>query len=275
MALGKRAHLNQVIIGAVMTVVSAIMFFPFLWMVLNSFKKRAEINRGNTFLPAEWIMDNYATVFDTVPFWSWFRNSVTVTLIGVLITLFTGTLIGFIFAKYNFKFKGACFWFVLATMMVPSQVTMIPSFLLVSKIGLYDSLAALFVPGMVGGFSIFLCKQFIEDVPDSLCEAALIDGAKDFYIYFSIILPLIRPAIGALSIFTFLQYWNDYLSPLLYIALPENMTMALAISFFSTARATDRGAVMACATLIMLPMLILFLAFQKQFIKGIAITGIK
>ncbi len=273
--MGKRSHLNQIIIGAIMTFVSAVMFFPFLWMVLNSFKTRVEINTGRSFLPEEWVINNYFTVFDTVPFASWLRNSVIVTIIGVVTTLLTSTLVGFIFAKYKFRFKNACFWFVLATMMVPSQVTMIPSFLLISNIGLYDSLSALFIPKMVGGFGIFLCKQFIEEVPDSLCEAAVIDGAKDFYIYRSIILPLIRPAIGALAIFTFISFWNDYLSPLLYIALPENMTMSLAISFFSTARATDAGAVMACATLIMLPMLIIFLVFQKQFIKGIAMTGIK
>ena len=152
---------------------------------------------------------------------------------------------------------------------------MIPSFLLINKLGLYDRLPSLVIPGMVGGFGIFLCRQFIEDIPNSLCEAAIIDGAKDFYIYFRIIVPLIRPAIGALAIFTFLAYWNEYMLPLIYLNKIENMTMSLAISFFSTQRSTDIGAIMAAATLVMLPVVVVFLIFQKQFIKGIAITGLK
>jgi len=183
--------------------------------------------------------------------------------------------VGFIFAKYNFRFKNTIFWFILATMMVPPQTTMIPSFLLIDFLGLYDKLPSLVVPGMVGGFGIFLCRQFIEDIPDSLCEAARIDGASDFYVYRRIIVPLIRPAIGALAIFTFLLYWNEYMLPLLYINNPKNMTLSLAISFFSTQRTTDVGAIMAAATLVMMPVTVVFLAFQKQFIKSIAMTGVK
>lgn len=252
-----------------------LMTIPFVWMLLNSFKPRVEIMKGKSFLPQVWTLQNYVKVFESAPILSWFKNSVTVTLCATVIILFTSTILGFVFAKYRFKGKNIIFWFVLATMMVPVQATMIPSFLIVTKIGLYDKLGALVIPGMISGFGIFLCRQFIEDIPDSLCEAAIIDGATDFYIYRKIILPLIRPAIGALTIFTFLQYWNDYLNPLLYIGRPENMTLSLAISFFSSQRSSDAGAIMAAATLVMLPVVIVFLAFQKQFIKGIAITGMK
>jgi ABC-type glycerol-3-phosphate transport system permease component len=160
-------------------------------------------------------------------------------------------------------------------MMVSPQVTMVPSFLLINKLGLYDKLPSLVIPGMVGGFGIFLCRQFIEDIPNSLCEAAFIDGANSFFVYFRIIIPLIRPAIGALTIFTFLLYWNEYMLPLLYLNRVENMTMSLAISFFSTQRTTDIGAIMAAATLVMFPVTVVFFAFQKQFIQVIAITGLK
>ena len=252
-----------------------IMLLPYLWMLLLSFKFQSEISMANTILPKVWTLRNYFRVFEVVPIVRWFLNSVVVTVSATVIILFTSTLVGFVFAKYQFPAKNLLFWFLLATMMVPPQTTLIPSFLLISKLGLYDRLPSLIVPGMVGGFGIFLCRQFIEDIPASLHEAAIIDGAKDFYIYFRIIIPLIRPAIGALTIFTFLQYWNDYVLPLIYLNRIESMTMSLAIAFFSTQRTTDIGAIMAAATLVMLPVTIVFLAFQKQFVKGIAITGLK
>jgi ABC-type glycerol-3-phosphate transport system permease component len=267
--------MRRAIIYTLLAVFGVIVVFPFVWMLLLSFKSMVEINRANTFLPETWTIRNYITVFTRVPILSWFRNSVVVTVSATTIILLTSSLIGFVFAKFDFKLKDMFFWFILATMMVPPQTTMIPSFILISNIGLYDKLAALVVPTMIGGFGIFLCRQFIADIPDSLCEAALIDGAGPFYIYFRIIVPLIRPAIGALTIFMFLQYWNDYMNPLLYINKPENMTMSLAISFFSSQRSTDIGAIMAAATLVMLPVTIVFLAFQKQFIKSVAIAGMK
>ena len=267
--------MRRIIIYVLLALFSAMLVFPFIWMVLLSFKMQTEISLVNSFLPKVWTIRNYITVFTRVPIMNWFRNSVTVTVTASVIILFTSSFLGFIFAKFTFRFKNIAFWFILATMMVPSQTTMIPSFLLITNIGLYDKLGALIIPGMIGGFGIFLCRQFIADVPDSLCEAALIDGAGPFYIYIWIIVPLIRSAIGALAIFMFLQYWNDYMNPLLYLNKPENMTMSLAISFFSNQRSSDVGAVMAAATLVMLPVTIVFLAFQKQFIKSIAIVGMK
>lgn len=267
--------MRKTLMYAFLAVFSAVMLVPFVWMLLLSFKLQAEIAQANTILPDVWTIRNYFRVFDTVPILHWFRNSVLVTVSATAIILFTSTLVGFVFAKYKFPGKNLVFWFILATMMVPPQTTMIPSFLLINGLGLYDKLPSLVVPGMVGGFGIFLCRQFIEDIPDSLCEAAVIDGAKDFYIYTRIIIPLIRPAIGALTIFTFLQYWNDYMLPLLYLNNPRNMTLSLAISFFSTQRTADIGAIMAAATLVMFPVTVVFLAFQKQFIKGIAIAGMK
>ena len=251
------------------------MLVPFFWMLLLSFKFQTEISMANTILPRVWTLRNYSRVFETVPIIRWFLNSVIVTVSATAIILFTSSLVGFVFAKYQFHFKNFVFLFILATMMVSTQVTMIPSFLLINWLGLYDRLPSLVVPGMIGGFGIFLCRQFIEDIPNSLFEAAIIDGAKDFSVYFRIVIPLIRPCIGALAIFTFLQYWNEYMLPLLYLNKIENMTMSLAISFFSTQRTTDIGAIMAAATLVMIPVAIVFLVFQKQFIKGIAITGLK
>jgi multiple sugar transport system permease protein len=275
MSLRNRKRASQAAIIAVMLIVGAVFMLPYIWMLLNSFKPQVEIMKGKTFWPAKFTWDNYVTVWTKAPIVTWFFNSTTVAVSGTIIMLFTSTLAGFVFGKYQFKGKSILFWFVLATMMVPVQTTMIPSFLLIERLGLYDKLAALIIPKMVGGFGIFLCRQFIEDIPDSLCEAACIDGAGDFFIYRRVILPLILPAVSALAIFTFLELWNDYMGPLLYLSDPKNMTMPLALGFFSNQHSANIGAIMAAATLIMLPVTIVFLCFQKQFIEGIAITGIK
>ena len=244
-------------------------------MILDSFKTRVEVMKANTFFPSKFILDNYQSVFEKTPIWNWFLNSLWTSTLVTVVMLFTSSIAGFVFAKYSFKGKQVIFWFIMATMMVPAQTTMIPSFLIIQRLGLYDNLFALVVPSLVGGFGIFLCRQFIEDIPDSMVEAASIDGAGHMRIYFQVILPLIKPALSALAIFTFLGKWNDYLNPLLYLSDTRRMTMPLALSFFTSQRQSDIGAVMAAATLVMLPVTAVFLAFQKQFVRGISITGMK
>lgn len=258
-----------------MILIGVIFVLPYAWMVLNSFKTTVEIAKGKTFWPQTWTLKNYQTVISQAPILKWLFNSIVTAVSGTLIMLVTSSLAGFVFAKYAFKGKEFFFIFILATMMVPSQTTMIPSFLLIQSLGLYDSLAALVVPKLVGGFGIFLCRQFIMDIPDDLVEAARIDGASDMFIYSRVIVPLIKPALGALTIFTFLGLWNDYLGPLLYLSRTSNMTMPLAIKFFSGQHKSDVGAIMASATLIMLPVTTVFLCLQRQFVEGIAITGMK
>lgn len=271
---GRRLLIHGIAV-AIMAVIGFLFLMPYAWAIINSFKDKTEILKGRSFWPEKWILANYVTVLTKAPMLTWFKNSVITSVVGTVIVLFTSSLAGFVFAKYEFRWKSALFWFILATMMVPAQTTMIPSFLLVEKLGMYDRLSSLIVPGMVGGFGIYLCRQFIEDIPDALCEAAAIDGASDMFVYWRVIIPLIVPALSALAIFTFLAKWNDYLGPLLFLSDPKNMTMPLALSFFTSQRQSDVGAIMAAAVLVMLPVTFVFLAFQKQFIKGIAITGMK
>ena len=259
----------------VMILLLTIFVMPYVWMILNSFKDKVEIAKARGFWPEVFTLKNYERVFTESPIINWFFNSVIVTVSGTLGMLFTCSISGFVFAKYEFKGKTILFTAVLATMMVPSQVTMIPSFLLIDRLHMYDTLFALIVPGIVGAYGMFMCKSFIEDIPDSLCEAAVIDGARDFYIYLHIIVPMIRPALGALTIFTFLGKWNDYLGPLLYLENPKKMTMPLALKYFSSRNSQDPGAIMAASALVTLPVTIVYLCMQKQFIKGIAITGMK
>lgn len=270
-----RRLLSNIIIIVLMSLFCSVFMMPYVRMILDSFKTRVEVMKGTTLFPKKFILDNYRTVFQKTPIVNWFFNSLWTSALVTAVTLFTSSLAGFVFAKYKFKGKQLIFWFIMATMMVPAQTTMIPSFLIIQKLGLYDNLFALVFPSLVGGFGIFLCKQFIEDIPDSMVEAASIDGAGNMRIFFMVILPLIKPALSALAIFTFLAKWNDYLNPLLYLSDINRMTMPLALSFFTSQRTSDLGGVMAAATLVILPVTIVFLSFQKQFVRGISITGMK
>ena len=164
---------------------------------------------------------------------------------------------------------------LLATMMVPEQTTMIPKFLLMNQLKLYNSILSLIIPTFINAFGIYLCKQFCDELPKELIESAKIDGAGDMKIFFRMILPQIKPALGALSIFTFLERWNDYLNPLILLNSVEKMTLPLALSYFSSQHMADLSATMAASALIMIPSSIVFIIFQKQFIKGISMTGMK
>jgi len=267
---------SRAIMFAILVICSIIVVLPYIWMLANSFKSTKEILTASyELLPKNPTLSGYQKVLFKSPFFSWLANSVIVTGVNTIVVLFTSTLLGYVFAKFEFKGKNFLFNVLMYTMMVPAQVTMITSFLLIDKIGLYDSLLALIIPAIVNAFGVFLCKQHIEEIPKDLLESAKIDGANDFQIYLKIVLPQIRPCIAALAIFTFLQYWNDYLGPLLYLSSADKMTLPLALSYFSSAHTSDVSAIMAAAALIMIPSTIVFLIFQKQFIKGITTTGMK
>ena len=260
----------------VLVIASIIVVIPYVWMLSNSLKTTKEaIMSPNVLIPAEPTLEGYEKVLTKSPFFSWLKNSLIVTGVNTIVILFTSTLLGYVFARFEFKGKKFLFSILMYTMMVPAQVTMITSFLLIDSIGLYDSLLALIIPTFVSAFGVYLCKQYIEEIPKSLIESARIDGAGDFTIYWKIVIPQIKPAIGSLAIFTFLQYWNDYLNPLLYLSSTDRMTLPLALSYFSTQHTSDLSATMAAAALIMIPSSIVFIIFQKQFVKGIAMTGMK
>lgn len=260
----------------ILTILSAVMMFPMIWMFLTSFKSNAEIRINRTkMLPDVWTLEGYKKVLADAPMGTWFMNSVLVTAITTMFVLFSSTLIGFIFAKYEFKYKKVLFILLLATMMVPEQVTMVPRYLMIQKMGLFNKLGALIIPNMVSAFGIYLSRQFITDIPDSLCDAAKIDGANSMRIYWHVILPNIRHAIGALGIFTALGIWNDYLNPLIMLNDIEKMTLPLALAIFTNQFSTDITTTMAAAAMVMFPIIIVFLLFQKQFVQSVALSGIK
>ncbi len=263
------------VIIAFLAVLSAIMMYPMVWMFLTSFKSNAEIRTYRTkVLPVEWTLEGYRSAFERAPVAGWFANSMFVTICVTAAVILTSTLIGYVFAKYEFRGKKLLFVLLLATMMVPPQVTMIPRYLMIQKMHLFNTRWALIVPGLVSAFSIYLARQFIGDIPDSLCEAAKIDGAGPIRIYWHVILPNIKPAIGSIGIFTAMMHWNDYLNPLLMLNDMEKMTLPLGLVIFDSQRTSDLSATMA-ASMIMIPMIVIFLVFQKQFIKGMTMSGIK
>ena len=267
---------SRALIFAILLAVSIIVVIPYIWMLSNSFKTTIEtLTDPMHIIPQEFTLDGYIKVLTKSPFFHWLGNSVFITCFNTIVILFTSTLVGYLFARFRFKGKDFLFAMLMFTMMVPAQVTMITTFIIIDDIGLYDSVWALIIPSFVNVFGIYLCKQYCEEIPRELIESARIDGAGDFAIYWRIVIPQIRPAIGALAIFTFMEYWNDYLNPLIYLSSTEKMTLPLALSYFSTQHTTDLSATMAASALIMIPAAVVFIIFQKQFIKGMSMTGMK
>lgn len=267
---------TRAIMFTILIAVSIVVVIPYVWMLSNSFKTTMEtLTDPMHIIPQQFTLAGYIKVLTQSPFFKWLGNSIFITCTNTLVILFTSTLVGYIFARFQFRGKDFLFAMLMFTMMVPAQVTMITTFIIIDDIGLYDSVWALIIPSFVNVFGIYLCKQYCEEIPRELIESARIDGAGNFQIYWKIVIPQIRPAIGALAIFTFMEYWNDYLNPLIYLSSTDKMTLPLALSYFSTQHSTDLSATMAASALIMIPAAIVFIIFQKQFIKGLSMTGMK
>jgi multiple sugar transport system permease protein len=260
------------ILGATVTLV------PFLWALLTSFKSAAEIIRiPPTYLPETWTLESYQTIFNDphVPLGRFYLNSLFVSVSRVAITLFTSSLAGYIFAKYKFWGKNATFAFILAQLMIPFQVVMIPSYLILVKLRLVDSLWGLIIPSMVDAFGIFLMRQFVESIPSELMDAARIDGASEFGIYWRIVLPQMGAALATLGIFTFMSTWNDYLWPLIVITTHERRTLPLLLTWYNSLHSARYDLTMAASVLVLLPILVVYMLFQRWIVKGVALTGFK
>ncbi|MBW9212181.1 MULTISPECIES: carbohydrate ABC transporter permease [Terrabacteria group] len=272
----KDIKISKMIRIVCLVVFSLLFLAPYFWMLSNSFKSTSEILlEPQHLLPTKFTLAGYIKVLTKSPFFRWLLNSLFITIIDTVVILFTSSIIGFVLSKYRFKLRKTMFYIILLTMMVPATAMMIPNFLLISTLGWYDKLIALIVPTFFNAFGIFLCKQYIDDLPKELFESAMLDNASDLKIYFKIVLPSIKPAIGSLAIFTFLALWNDYLTPLIMLNSAKNMTLPLALSFFSAQHMSDLSATMAAASLIMIPASAIFILFQNQFIKGITMSGMK
>ncbi|SFI79734.1 multiple sugar transport system permease protein [Paenibacillus sp. UNC496MF] len=272
----KKLDIPYILLFTTMLIASALMFIPYLWMALLSVKSNMEIMMNPTALvPENPTVEGYRTVLQEAPFMRWFMNSVITSAIITIGLLFSSSLAGYIFAKFHFRGSKTILVVIMATMMVPFQVVMIPIYLIISRLGLINHLAAIVIPSLVGAFGIYLCKQFIEGIPKDLIEASRIDGASETRTYASLILPQITPVLSALGIFTFMGAWNNYLWPLIVLNDESKMTVPLALVFFNSRHTVNYNVVMSAAVLIMIPVIIVFLIFQKQFVKGLTLTGIK
>ncbi len=258
---------------------AAVMLVPVIWMVLSSFKSQSEILQPfPTFFPQHWALDAYNIVLSDPenPLLTYFRNSTIVATIVTICVLFSSALAGYIFAKFRFFGKGFLFVLVLSSLMVPFQVVVIPLYLIIRGVGLFNTLWALILPNMVSAFGVYLMKQFMEGLPDALIEAGRIEGASEFTIYRRIILPQVRPVLTALGIFTFKFMWNDYLWPLVAINDRDHTTLALGIAEYVTGQhGTLFNQTLAVASLSALPIVVIFLIFQRQFVEGISLSGLK
>jgi multiple sugar transport system permease protein len=270
--------LQKSVVYGVLLLGMAFTLVPFIWAILSSFKSLSELIRiPPTLLPEQWTLSSYQTIFTDphLPLLRFYLNSLFVTGSRVFITLFTSSYAGFIFAKYKFWGCNAFFAILMATMMVPFQVIMIPSYLILVKLKLIDSLWGLILPALVDAFGIFMMRQFIESIPNELIDAARIDGASEFRIYLKIILPQMGAALATLGIFTFMYVWNDYLWPLVVITSTERRTLPLLLTWYNSQHASRIDLMMAASVLVLLPILIVYLFIQRWIVKGVALTGFK
>jgi multiple sugar transport system permease protein len=273
-----RCRLRRALLFAFLVSGCVATLLPFIWMFFGSFKSSGEIIRiPPTFFPEDPTLENYRTILNDphVPLGRFYLNSIIVSVSVVVLELFTASLAGFIFAKYQFFGKNAIFSFILATMMIPFQVLMIPSYLILAKLRLIDSLWGLIVPVAVDAFGIFMVKQFIEGLPSELMDAGRIDGASEWGIYWRIMLPQLGAPMATLGILTFMYRWNNYLWPLVVITSNERRTLPIMLTWYSGMQYQSYDLTMAASVLVVVPVLIVYATFQRWIVQGFALSGFK
>lgn len=271
----KKSIGTKIIFYGVLTLVSFIMIVPFLWMINTSFKESTKIFTFQ-WLPDPFRWQNYLDVLEKTPFHLFYFNSIYIAVLVTIGTIFFGSLAGYAFAKLSFRGSSFLFLCLLSTMMIPVEVITIPLFLLMRDLGLINThvpLIAIPILGPAGVFGVFVMRQFFLLVPKELEEAAKLDGCSYFRIYWNIMLPLAKPAIATLTIFTFLTSWNEFYEPLIYINSKELMTLPLALALFTDEVGTKWELLMSASVMATLPLLVVFFFAQKQFIEGVTMTG--
>jgi ABC-type glycerol-3-phosphate transport system permease component len=273
-----RERVGKLVIYTLLILGSALVLVPFLWMISTSLKKP-----GTEFtFPIEWIpalprWQNYPQAWTTLPFNTWLVNTLTITGVSIIGHLLSSALIGFGFARIDFPGRNLLFTLVLATMMLPYPAVIVPLFLLYKNLGWIDTFLPLVIPTFFGvnAFYIFLLRQFFKTIPTELDDAARVDGCTTFGIFRHIALPLIKPALGIILVFSFMHNWNDVLGPLIYLSSTEHFTLALGLRFFQSQYRVEWTLLMAASLVILAPCLILLFMAQKYYIQGIVVSGIK
>lgn len=271
----RNKRITQIIIFIILVAGGILLLSPIWWMVITSFKSMPEIMRyPPTFWPEEWHLENYVVTWETGNFTRYTLNTLFIATISVFANVLSNSFIAYGFAKIDFPGKNVLFSVLLATMMLPGFVTLIPTYVFYAKIGWLNTYLPLTIPAFFGSaFNIFLIRQFYSTISDELIEAAKIDGASHFKIWWQIMIPLSKPALATIAIFSFNGAWNDFLGPLLYINDQELYTLQLGLQVFQGQIATQWNYLMAGSLLVLLPVIILFFAFQRYFIEGMDITA--
>lgn len=261
---------------AVLTILALFTLIPFFWMISASFKSNNDVFAiPIQWLPKEWHPENYTVIWGRIPLLTFFKNTAFLSIVITLIQLFTSSFAAYGFSKMSFKGRDALFLAYIGTIAVPWQSYMIPQFIMMRKLGLTDTLWSLVLLQAFSAFGVFLLKQYYGSIPDSLCESARIDGLSEWGIYRRIILPLTKPAIASLTIITFVNTWNDYMGPFIYLSSTENKTIQLGLKMFVGLFDAEYALIMAASVISILPVAIVFLAMQKYFVEGIATSGVK
>jgi multiple sugar transport system permease protein len=269
---------GRVALYAALIVAGTLAALPFFWMVASSFKSAEEIRQvPPTFLPADPTLDNYDTIWNDpeLPLGTFYRNSAFVAVFNVVGVLFVSSILGYVLAKFTFRGRGFMFWFVLATMMIPSQVTMIPGYLILVQLNLLNNLWGLVLPAFFDAFAVFVMRQFMLSIPDDEIWSARVDGASEWRIYRSIVLPQVKPALATLGLLVFMFNWNAYLWPLIVLTKQEIRTLPIILTWYANQHSSQDQLVMAASVLMVIPVLVVFAAAQRWIVKGLTLTGTK
>jgi multiple sugar transport system permease protein len=268
---GARVLLYAILIGTTIT-----MLTPFVWMLSASLK----LNQDVFTFPIVWIppqprWQNYIDIWTKIPLALFIYNTSKLTIIVTVLQLLTSSFAAYAFSKLDFKFKNALFLGYIATIAMPWQVYMVPQFIMMREFGLNNTHLAMIFLQAFSAFGVFLMRQFYQSIPDELCEAARIDGMNEYQIWWKIMLPLSKPALSTLTIFTFVNTWNDFLGPMIYLTKTELKTIQIGLRMFISQYSAEYGLIMAASVVVLIPVLIVFLALQRFFVEGIASAGLK
>lgn len=272
----KKKLISKILIYVMLIALAMLMLIPFVWMVSASL----QLNKDVFKYPFEWIpskpvWQNYIDIWTKIPLATFVFNTTKLTVIITLLQLFTSSFAAYAFSKLDFKFKDALFLAYIATIAIPWQVYMVPQFIMMRGLHLNDTHLALILLQAFSAFGVFLMRQFYMSIPNSLMEAARIDGYSEYKIYANIMLPLSKPALSTLTIFTFVGVWNDFMGPLIYLNSEKLKTIQVGLRMFISQYSAEYSLIMAASLISLIPVLIIFIALQRFFVEGIAATGVK
>lgn len=272
----KKINVGRVVLYIALILVAFMMLIPFAWMLSASLK----LDKDVFTVPIKWIPEvprwqNYIDIWKKIPLFTFIKNTTKLTVIVTLLQLFTSSFAAYAFAKLEFKHKNLLFLAYISTIAMPWQVYMVPQFMMMRSFHLNDTHMAMICLQAFSAFGVFLMRQFYQGIPDSLCEAARIDGMSEYQIYGKIMLPLAKPALSTLTIFTFVGTWNDFLGPSIYLTSASKKTLQIGLRMFIGQYSSEYGLIMAASVVSLIPVLIVFLIFQRYFVEGIAATGVK